>query len=349
MDISKTDKNLAVKTEIDREGLRFYDVTKTPEMSVHGVFYDGECFRRLPAEVADKVSEGVAGLSLCTAGGRVRFVADSPFIAINTKLCAQHRMPHMAFAGSVGFDMYVDRRYHGTFMPPMASTPGYESILNVSGGEHLIEINMPLYGGVTELYIGLHENSTLKNPPEYSIKEPIVYYGSSITQGGCASRPGNSYQNIITRVLDAEQINLGFSGNAKGESEMAEYIAKLSMSAFVLDYDHNSPSPEHLRETHYPFYKTVREKNPDIPIIMLSRPKPHLSEIEKKRLEIVQESYERAKSEGDTKVWFQAGPDLISPEAEETCTVDGTHPNDSGFVSMATKLTEVLKEIFEVE
>ena len=236
MDISKIDKNLAVKTEIDREGLRFYDVTKTPAMSVHGVFYDGECFRRVPAEVADKVSEGVAGLNRCTAGGRVRFVTDSPFIAINTKLCAQQRMPHMAFAGSVGFDMYVDRRYHGTFMPPVASTPGYESILNVSGGEHLIEINMPLYGGVTELYIGIHENSTLKNPPEYSIKEPIVYYGSSITQGGCASRPGNSYQNIITRVLDAEQINLGFSGNAKGETAVAEYIASLSMSAFARSY-----------------------------------------------------------------------------------------------------------------
>lgn len=349
MDISKIDKNLAVKTEIDREGLRFYDVTKTPEMSVHGVFYDGECFRRVPAEVADKVSEGVAGLCRCTAGGRVRFVTDSPFIAINTKLCAQQRMPHMAFAGSVGFDMYVDRRYHGTFMPPVASTPGYESILNVSGGEHLIEINMPLYGGVTEFYIGLHENSTLKNPPEYSIKEPIVYYGSSITQGGCASRPGNSYQNIITRVLDAEQINLGFSGNAKGETAVAEYIASLSMSAFVLDYDHNAPSNEHLKETHYPFYKTVREKHPDLPIVLLTRPKFHLAPFEVERLEIVRATYERALTEGDKNIYFIPGPELISPETVETATVDGVHPNDSGFVSMATKLQEVLKGILEVE
>ena len=121
------------------------------------------------------------------------------------------------------------------------------------------------------------------------------------------------------------------------------------MSAFVLDYDHNAPSNEHLKETHYPFYKTVREKHPDLPIVLLTRPKFHLAPFEVERLEIVRATYERALAEGDKNIYFIPGPELISPETIETATVDGVHPNDSGFVSMATKLIDVLKEIFEVE
>ena len=107
-------------------------------------------------------------------------------------------------------------------------------------------INFPLYTDVCELYLGLEESAKVEAAPDYEIKVPVVYYGSSITQGGCASRPGTSYQAIISRRLNCDYVNLGFSGNAKGEPAIAEYIAGLEMSVFVYDYDHNAPNPEHL-------------------------------------------------------------------------------------------------------
>ena len=128
------------------------------------------------------------------------------------------------------------------------------------GKEHTFTINFPLYQGVNSLYIGLKEGSVIKEAPEYETTAPFVYYGSSITQGGCASRPGSAYQNILSRHLQWDHINLGFSGSCKGEDEMAYYIASLDMSVFVYDYDHNAPTVEHLKNTHEIFFKKIKIK-----------------------------------------------------------------------------------------
>lgn len=345
MDIAKVDKNFAIETNIEREGLTFFKVGETEVISVHGVFFEGGCFRRMPMALAESLNPNVVMLNQCTAGGRVRFVTDSPYIAISVKWGVTNRMTHMPHTGSIGFDLYLDEKFYRVFSPPYEVCDGYESVWDVPVGRHSVVINMPLFSGIKELYIGIKAGSELSAPKPYSIEKPIVYYGSSITNGACASRPGNSYENIISRELSAEQINLGFSGNAKGEKEMAEYIAGLSMSLFVYDYDHNAPTVEHLRNTHYPFYKIIREKNPQLPIIILSRPQPHLTEVEKERLSVIKETYEKAKREGDENVYFIPGPELISKEAANTCTVDDAHPNDSGFLSMATVLINQIRQI----
>ena len=116
--------------------------------------------------------------------------------------------------------------------------------------EREITINFPLYSSVADLYIGLDETAVLKKSLGYKHKKPIVFYGSSITQGGCASRPGNAYESIISRALQTDYINLGFSGNAKAEDEIAQYIKDLDMSVFIYDYDHNAPNLKHLEDTH---------------------------------------------------------------------------------------------------
>ena len=171
-----------------------------------------------------------------------------------------------------------------------------------------------------------------------------MYYGSSITQGGCASRPGNSYESIVSRRLDADYINLGFSGNAKGEPEIAEYISKLDMSCFVYDYDFNAPTVEHLINTHQKMYNVIREANPDLPIVLMSSPKYRLTDEGKQRLSVIRKTYEDAKANGDGNVYFIDGSTLMAL-AKYDGTVDDCHPNDLGFASMAKAVGDLLEKI----
>jgi len=344
MDISKIDKNFAVPTGIQREGLVFHDAESAP-FKIYGVYRDGEKFRRLPESVAQATNEGVWRLHANTAGGRVRFVTDSPYIAISARMGDVGKMPHFPFTGSIGFDLYSGKRYFRTFVPPVDVTDHFEGIRDVEPGLREYTINFPLYSEVKKLYIGLQEGCRLEAAPEYAVADPVVYYGSSITQGGCASRPGCAYQSIITRTLDCDHINLGFSGNAKGEEAIANYIAGLKMSAFVYDYDHNAPTPEHLAATHERMFQTIRAAQPELPIVMLTRPKYYLEAQEKERLEIVRRTYENALAAGDKNVYFIPGTELLLDLVREEALVDNCHPADGGFISMAHVISQTLRKV----
>ena len=207
---------------------------------------------------------------------------------------------------------------------------------------------MPFYGGVKSIYIGVDRNSKIEPPAEYRVSKPVVYYGSSITQGGCASRPGMAYQAIISRSLDCDFLNLGFAGNAKAEQEMVDYITGLDMSLFVMDYDHNAPTAEHLSATHEKMFKQIRLAQPELPILMMSRPKYYLVEEERIRLEIVKATYDNAVATGDKNVFFINGSTLMNNEIKDNGTVDGCHPNDLDFFSMAQRIIPVMKEILKI-
>lgn len=346
--ISEIDKNFKIETKLNLPDVKFYDAKNEP-FSIHGVYFEDGKFRRFPEVVAKTVNEGVLGLHANTAGGRVRFMTDSSYVAINAKMPIFARMPHFALSGSSGFDLYVKKdgvqHYAGTFTPPYNTEDMYESVINLGGKElREITINMPTYSEVSELYIGLEENATVQKSPEYTRTKPIVYYGSSITQGGCVSRPGNTYQGIIERRFDTDYINLGFSGSARGEDTIADYIKNLPMSVFVYDYDHNAPNIEHLKATHERMFLKIRETNPNLPIIIMSRPRFLLDDDAKKRLEIIKTTYNNAVSRKDKNVYLIDGPTLMA-QAKSEGTVDGCHPNDLGFYSMAAALGDVLEKI----
>lgn len=362
--IEKIDRNLAVKGLPDDRGFVFKNVLEEP-FRVYGLLrpeQEGRGFRRVPKAVAEKTNEGVLALSVHTAGGRVRFQTNARKVAIRARLRSVGLMPHFAVTGSAGFDLYVENCFAGAFVPPYSLMQGetvfYESVLSfdeaLAPGSRFREdklrevmIHFPLYSGVISLEVGLPENSLLGETRGYRDPLPIVYYGSSITQGGCASRPGNSYQAHLSRWLDIDHLNLGFSGSARGEAVMAEYIATLPMKAFVLDYDHNAPSAAHLAATHEPFYRCIRKAHPEVPILMLTRPQPFLKEEEEARRRIVLETYEKAKSAGDGKVYFVDGTRLFSDGGEtvvEDATVDGAHPTDLGFYLMAKNLCIMIQK-----
>ena len=331
-----------------REDLRFYDVREAP-FKVYGVFYEGDRFRRLPEAVAKDTSESVHYLHANTTGGRVRFVTDSPYVAIHVEMGNIDRMPHFSMTGMNGLDLYVDDAYFGTFVPPADLEDGFENILEFPDGKKRhITIHMPLYTDVKVLKVGLQENACVLPPAPYAYEKPVVYYGNSITQGACASRPGNSYPNILSRRLQIDHINLGFSGSAKGEPQIARHIASLEMEALVMDYDGNARDREQLLATHEPFFKIVREKHPDLPVIFMTATNQarffHDKELECRK-QVIRATYENALAAGDKNVYFIDGSKIY--EGFEDATVEGCHANDLGFRLQADAVGVVLERILK--
>ena len=343
--IADIDKNFKIETNITKSDIQFHSSLSHP-FSIHGVFYDKGKFRRMPEEVASSVSNGVLALHSNTAGGRIRFRTDSPYIAISAKMPNMGKMSHFALCGSAGFDLYINGLHAHSYQPPFHATDGYEGIADNLGTDlKEIVINFPLYSEVSELYVGLKEGAAVLEPTPYSIEKPIVFYGSSVTQGGCASRPGTAYQGFISRELDADFINLGFSGNARAEENMYNYIKGLDMSVFVMDYDYNAPDEEYLIRTHEKMFLAIREAQPELPIVLMSAPRAILSPSMQRRRHTIETTYKNALEKGDKNVYFIDGPALMEICGDEG-TVDMTHPTDLGFFSMATALCKVLKKIF---
>lgn len=350
INISTIDKNFKVETKIEKDDIVFYNSLDKP-FEINGVFFENGKFRRMPEDVAKNVSKGVYTLHTNTAGGRIRFKTNSPYVAINAKMGGiTSKYPFFTTSGKAGFDMYIKNDgkdvYYRSFMLPEVVEDGYESILEFdSVEEREITINFPLYSDVYQLFIGVSNDAGIKAPSPYKNKNLIVYYGSSITQGACATRPGNTYESIISRKFDCDYINLGFGGSAIAEKEIAEYISSLeNMTVFVYDYDHNAFSPEFLKDTHENMFNIIRSAHPDIPIIILARPKMILVETDRQRLEVIRTTYMNARNKGDNNVYFLSGPELMK-RAGNDGTVENTHPSDLGFYSMAEAISEILEKI----
>ena len=348
--ISAIDSNFAISADALPHDLKFYSIADNPAL-LFGLLPQDGCLRRMPETVASRVSDGVQELHFHTAGGRVRFCTDSSRVAIMARMNHVYKMPHFAFSGSTGFDLYErigsQQIFLGAAIPPLDIQDRLEHLWELEGsGLHELTLHFPLYSGVTDLYIGIDEGSVLSPAPDYTYRQPVVYYGSSITQGGCASRPGNAYPNMISMMLDCDHINLGFSGCAKAEDAMVEYICGLDMSVFVYDYDYNAPDPEYLAATHEKMFRAIRAHHPHLPIVMMSLPKckPSLEHIRLQRFEIIQQTYSHAIAAGDKHVYLLSGADMLG-ESAQAATVDNCHPNDLGFYLMAQKLAPVIKQL----
>jgi lysophospholipase L1-like esterase len=357
MDISTIDKNFSAG-QVDENGFVFIDAQNTPFV-IEGLPWlkaNNGIYHRLELNSpASKVNDGVKELSWHTAGACIRFRSDSPEIMIRAKLAHSCDMNHMPRAGSAGFDSFFKMPgrkllYNKTLQPNPKQTE-LTGIVGVNPDKKFCDwvINFPLYGGAESVEIGLKTGSRIAPPRAHKIDRPVLFYGSSITQGGCASRPGNVYTSMLCRAVDAEQINLGFSGSARGELAMAEAINSLDLSVFVLDYDHNAPDINHLQKTHEPFFQAIRKAHPQLPVIMVSRcdfayNSKEAVEICKKRRDVIKQTFDNAVKNGDKKVWFVDGETLFGSDLRDCCTVDGCHPNDLGFYRMYKTILPILKE-----
>ncbi|OGV36922.1 MAG: hypothetical protein A2020_16605 [Lentisphaerae bacterium GWF2_45_14] len=348
--IENIDKNFQL-ANIGNKEICYYDALLQPFALSGFPWRDPQkVFNRLPASFTEKdVNPGALSLSRHSTGGAIRFRTDSPYIALRAKLAYSSDMSHMPRAASSGFDLYsgsgADIRYCKTVQPGHKQEQ-VEIILVDRVPKQMTDytLYLPLYGSASKIEIGLAPGAKIEAPTPQAITKPVLFYGSSITQGGCASRPGNAYTTMLCRAIDAPQINLGFSGSGKGEIAVARAISDLDLAAFIMDYDHNAPSIEHLKQTHEPFFKAIREKHPDLPIIIMSRCNFKGYQYDIARRDVIRNTYENAVKAGDKHVWFIDGETLFGKEDRDACTVDNTHPNDLGFYRMYKTVLPVLKE-----
>ena len=351
------DQNMVVSSSIGNVDVVWYDVRRAP-LTLHGFNRPQEepYFHRLPEDVGEATSPSVAKLQKESAGGRVRFSTDSPFIAIRAKYRVVGRSSHLTLVSSAGFDLYEDgpfgSRYVREFRMPYDMTDRYEQIIQLPrAGLRAYTINFPVHSVVETLEVGLAPRAQLAEGAKYRDIPQIVFYGSSIVHGTAASRPGLLYENYISRALNMDYINLGFSGHAMGEQAITRYMTTLPMSVFVCDYDHNSPSPEYLNETHYPMYETFRAALPEMPYLMITRPNYYTSESAEgtvmARRDIILRSYLKAREAGDRNVYLLDGTAFFADEHLYDCTMDHVHPNDLGFLRMAQGIGTVIRHILE--
>ena len=315
---------------------------------------DGVLSRRIPLRIAKTVSEGIVGQSGYGAGGRILFSTDAVEISVRAEYGngAVPTVCNQCF--SYGFDLY---KYDGkreifvaAYRPVNLDFIKTEFMQKTRSGGEMTEytLNFPHFSEVKKLYIGLNKGSRLERGRKYINEKPVVFYGSSITHGAAAGRPGNTYENFFAQKYNADYINLGFAGNAKGEKEMAEYIAGLDMSVFVCDYDHNSPL-EQFKERHYAFYEIIRNANPDLPYIMVSKPDFFTDpENNTKKRDVILETLRKAKEKGDENIYFIDGEHLFDGEYYESCTSDGCHPNDIGFLRMANHIGGMVAKVMGI-
>lgn len=350
--ISEIDTKFNLKERVVVEnGLDYYRIPD-PNFALYGVFLDEkEGFLRIPMDVAETVSDGVANLTHETSGGRIRFSTDSSVFELRVEYERLWPMAHMTLVGQGGFCLFeereTDRKYVKILPPSFADeTGGYTATVNLQGGKMRNYIlYFPLYNPVKGVTIGLSKGAKVGKGKPYKDVKPIVYYGSSITQGGCASRSDNSYQAWIEKWNNIDFVNLGFSGNGKGEDEMVDYLISLDASLLVCDYNHSGVPLKWLKNTHFRLYERYRKAHPDTPILILTKTNLWEEGDYEERVKIIYSTYRKARSRGDKNVYFLSGKSMWNSPDKVSFTIDGDHPNDLGFYLMAKAVYRKMKKI----
>jgi len=309
---------------------------------------------RLPKRLKKFVREPVWNLAQSTSGALIRFKSDCSTLAIRYENLHMSGMKNMHVFGQSGVDLYTDNTYIGTAIHGKEIDVEHIYFKNASPEYREHVLYLPLYNGLKIKAIGTNTNATIKKHSPFAIPKPVVFYGTSITQGGCASRAGMSYQAILCRNLNLHHVNLGFSGNGKGEKEVADAVAEIDASCFVLDFMANNKNWETLEKVYEPFVRTIREKHPTIPIILVTRIYAARESsllgshefIEAKR-DVIRKTYKKLIAEGDKNLSLIEGYSLLGPN-EADGLVDGSHPNDLGFQLMADRLATIIAKILKL-
>lgn len=298
-------------------------------------FYD-----RLPERARTRVPESVWALSKHTAGLCVRFVTDSK--RIGAIWDGGGSMNHMAATGNSGLDLYVrsDGRwvFCGVGRPKRDRTTAVLT-KDLAGKPSEYLLYLPLYNKVTDLRIGVEPNTRIAGADSRpkGKTQPIVFYGTSITQGGCASRAGMCHPAILGRWLDREVINLGFSGAGKMEPELAELLGELDAAVFVLECLPNMTTTM-VRRRVKPFVRILREARPETPILFVENP---INACTNPGNAALRDIFGELGSAGVEHLHYLPGHTLLA--GPENGTVDGVHPTDLGFFRMAVAFRPVLE------
>ncbi|MBE6646564.1 MAG: hypothetical protein E7611_02840 [Ruminococcaceae bacterium] len=314
------------------------------------LFYKTGKLERMPEEVASVIH--APELAKRNPGARVCFRTNAPSFNVKMVLGSNRVDIGMAIFGAQSAAVIIGDRQN-PYYAGLVGPSSYEELVierqiykkGANGDMEDVTIFLPRNEPVLDVEISVDDAYVVEEPTPYRDIKPIVYYGSSITEGGCCTIPINAYNAIISNRLNIDYYNLGFSSSARGEDEVCDYIKdNFDMSIFVYDYDHNAPTNQHLEDTHERFFLRFREKHPDVPVIMMSRPWATYAPDDARRATI-RKTYERAVERGDKNVYFIDGETFFKPEEAYLCLVDTVHPNDFGFHCMADRIQPVIEKI----
>lgn len=303
-------------------------------------------YDRLPASAENRVTADVWHLSHHTAGLSVTFSTDADSVRVRWTLLSENLgLKNMPPTGVSGIDLYVREGdvwvFNGNGRPGGLSNE--KTFFLAGAGLRTYKIYFPLYNGLTEMSIGIPRGSSFMQPPAVPSSKALVFYGTSITQGGCASRPGNAATSIVGRALGRPVINLGFSGAGKMEPVMAELLAGLNPSVYILDCLWNMTG-EMVASRVEPFVRSLRTQKPDIPIVLVEDSN-YLNDSPTARGEVLRGIYNKLIAEGMGNLYFLSNANMLGSDGEGT--VDSVHPNDLGMWRQARVFTAFLKSLLE--
>ena len=335
-EIAKWDPNMAQRNAVVTNGVKWIDGRFLP---LEGrVFNDTEAYYdRLPANVTTNVNGGVRSMKHHTSGMLFRFRTDSRKLTFKwVPYSSNLAMDHMPSTGVSGIDVYrfdaeKDRWFYVKTGRIWSKKGGSLSIPWTPGTPCIV--NLPLYNGVKSFELGIDPGAKVEalGPRKSGVDRPVVFYGTSITHGGCCSRPGLGFVNWVGRDLDVPVVGLGFSGSGHMEFEMSEHLARIDASCYVLDCLWNM-NDKMVAANYEPFIRNLRAKRPDVPIVMAEACDVFCRGPGGKD-RIMKALYEKLLAEGWTNLVYLPKDGMYSGDTEGT--VDGCHPNDLGMMSMA--------------
>lgn len=346
----------------DVAGIRWWAPDEAPlRLSGFAWYEQDRALRRLPKSSSGAVPEAVDALAEATTGGQVSLRTDARRLLVAARMAGPARMDHMPPTGQSGFDCYIGEpgalTHAGVARFEPDRTDYVATVLDLPEAEpdrvREVVVNFPLYQGVQEVAIGIPEDAQVAAPTPYVRPGQIILYGTSVTQGGCASRPGMVHSNILGRALQMPVVNLGFSGNGRGEPEVAKVIATAPDPAlFILDYEGNSGGADALARTLPEFIAILRAAHPDVPILVLTRVRyareGAFATITERRLAcraVAREVVTSLQAQGDEQLHLFECGDLIPEAVVDECSVDGAHLTDLGFWFMADGLLPVVRAL----
>ena len=357
-DVAKFDPNMAVeKAVVGARGVKWIDGRTLP---IEGRAFDDteHYYDRLPATVTTNVNAGVRMMKHHTAGMQFRFVTNSKKLAFRwipwgTTL-AKDNVVQIAMSGIDIYRQDASGVWRYVKTGRIQSSDGATCRIDWTPGEACL-VNLPLYNGVKRFALGIDKDAFVRAlPPRKSgVTKPVVFYGTSITHGASASRPGLCFVNMVGRDLDVPVVNLGFSGSGVMEFEMSEHLARIDASCYVLDclwnmgLKEDPKRPGRSVEGNYEkFVRNLRAKRPGVPIVMAEQCDVYCRGPNEKD-KYMKGLYEKLVAEGWTNLVYLPKDAMYTGDLEGA--IDGVHPNDWGMMSMAKAFGQAVREALKLK
>lgn len=357
------DKNMIGNETREEGNITWFSIEDVRiRLSGFAFFEEDHKLERVPnrrKSIFEEINPCLNELGVHTAGGQLAFRSNTSRVFIKAKITTLPNMVNMTPVAQCGFDCYIgdnpkNLRFFGITKFDVTKkeyTCEVVSKLDTTKVKEFL-FHFPLYAGVNEVEIGLDSDAIIEPPTPYEKEGKLIFYGTSITQGGCASRPGMAYTNYLARKLNLEHCNFGFSGNGLGEYEVAKMLSEVEKPLlYIIDYEANSGTNGRMVNSLNDFIDCLRKRHNKVPILVVSRV-PYVMDLLEESTGALRNSLrefqkgtvEKFRELGDNAIYFLDGSTLWGDDFDEY-TVDFIHPTDLGFYFMGKGLEPVIKEI----